>query len=330
MQPTRGRTLVELIVAAGPASGVSGHLKPRKSGPAILPCERPSCLLSRTINATACGPRCVLAAPSASDVCKRVAPLHAPATVAATADMYVETTHARPDDRQISLELERHAGFGHLATAVGTAWRQRHVDRFVHLPGRLPMPVAAVPPTDTTARRLRVRCRRAFREGRGLSFACAPRPLHGLRQALNLTPQPFALARQPLAFTFQPGVVLPQPLRFFAGLIDLAPHPLQLALRVFDRLGWCALRHATVMADSLFTSQCRIIWESSSDFTMYSDDLECTPFDQHSGREARIVLGAPCSARGEGLDRPDFFSCTEKASNHPDASDVPMPVKPLL
>jgi hypothetical protein len=41
---------------------------------AILACERPRYLFRITMNATACGPRCVLAAPSASELCRGCRP----------------------------------------------------------------------------------------------------------------------------------------------------------------------------------------------------------------------------------------------------------------
>jgi hypothetical protein len=55
--------------------------------------------------------------------------------------MHVEPSHAQSDDRQIFLELERHAGFNDRASAVRALRREWHVDRVVRVLGGLPMAV---------------------------------------------------------------------------------------------------------------------------------------------------------------------------------------------
>jgi hypothetical protein len=76
-----------------------------------------------------------------------------------------------------------------------------------------------------------------------LTLARAARGVQRLGQPLNLALQTIALA-------FEPRILVAQSFSFLARLLDLAAQPLQLPLRVVDRLRCVASRHATVMADS--------------------------------------------------------------------------------
>jgi len=173
----------------------------------------------------------------------RVAPLHAPTTVATPTHVHIEATHMWPHDRQVLLNLRGDARFDQPAAALRTRIGEGDVDPFVNRRRRLPMSMSAVTTTGASSGRTRTGRRGAFRKGRRLSLPRAPRRLERLCQPLNLPPQALALA-------LQPGVLIAEPLAFISRALDLTAQPLQLSLCVLDALRLVAQGHATVMADS--------------------------------------------------------------------------------
>jgi hypothetical protein len=173
---------------------------------------------------------------------QRVAALHATAAALAAADMHVEPAHVRSHHRQILLHLRGDARLGHRAATVRARRRQRDVNRLVDR-RRSPVTVAAVPPSPSPTGTTRLRRRRAVRERRRLTLAGAPRRVKRLCQSPDVAPQALALS-------FEPNVLIPQSIAFISRPLNLTAQPLQLSLRVVDRLRGVASRHATVMADS--------------------------------------------------------------------------------
>jgi hypothetical protein len=89
--------------------------------------------------------------------------LDATATLTTAADMHVETAHVRLHDRQIFLDLDRHARFGDATAAVRTLVRKRNVNDLIEGGGRLTMTMATVAPTSSTAGWSRMRLRHSTR-----------------------------------------------------------------------------------------------------------------------------------------------------------------------
>jgi hypothetical protein len=162
--------------------------------------------------------------------------------------MHVKPTNRRSDHGQILLELPCHAGLGHLATAVGTIPRQRHVDRLVDLRRRRPMGVSTVPSPDTTARRVRVTRRRPLGKGSRLPFARALRRLECTGQPLNLTAEAVALSFK-LRVLFPQALVCPFPFRnLLAQTLSALPQLIGVArIIAVEETIW----HTAVMPDRL-------------------------------------------------------------------------------
>jgi hypothetical protein len=142
--------------------------------------------------------------------------LHAPTTLAALPDVHPKASSVRAHDGQLFLPLIGDSGLGHRAAAIWTPGRQRHVNRFVDLPRRRSMPVAAVTPPRAPTRPLRVRPGAALRERRRLPLAG---PAHGVQLPL------------------QPVVVPLQSLASSLGFLELATQPIDFAVEIIQR--WC-------------------------------------------------------------------------------------------
>jgi hypothetical protein len=174
-----------------------------RSSTAILPCDSPSCLLSSTINSTACGPRCARGTQRISRL-QRMASLHAASTAAAAADVHVKAAYMGTHDRQILLNLDRHARFSDAPAAVQTHVRERHVDDLIDAGWRPTMTVAAVSATRTPSSPPRIRFWRALRERRRLALPSAPRGGEFLLQLLVLALQSLARALRFLELPTEP------------------------------------------------------------------------------------------------------------------------------
>jgi len=96
---------------------------------------------------------------------QRMSPLDATATLTTAADMHLKTTHVRLHDRQIFLDLGRHARFGDATATVRTRVRKRNVNDLIEGGGGLTMTMATVAPTGATAGWPRIRLRRPFENG---------------------------------------------------------------------------------------------------------------------------------------------------------------------
>ncbi len=165
---------------------------------------------------------------------QRMPALDATAAPTTTADMHVETAHLRSHDRQIFLDLGRHASFGDATATVRTLVRKRNVNDLIDGSRGLTMTMATMAPTSPTAGSPRIRFRRALRERCRLPFADTPR-------GGELFLQPLVLTLQPLA----------RLLRF----LELLTQPIDFSIEVFERWGFwlgrlAGVGHAPVMPES--------------------------------------------------------------------------------
>jgi hypothetical protein len=117
--------------------------------------------------------------------------------------MHVEAAHVWSHDRQIFLNLDRHARFGDVTAAMRTAARKRHVNALIDCGRRLTMAMTTVAPTGTPTRWARTRRRGTLRERRRLPLTCASRSLKRLRQSLDLVAQAIALTLKLRVFLAQ-------------------------------------------------------------------------------------------------------------------------------
>jgi hypothetical protein len=129
--------------------------------------------------------------------------LHPPPTLATVADVYAKVPDVRPDYRQLFLNLIGSACFRHCAAAFRTPRRQRHVDCFVDVRGRLPMAMSSVTPTRASAGWPRMRGRHPLRERRRWPLRRTARRIQLFLQPLVLTAEPFHFAAQRLILATQ-------------------------------------------------------------------------------------------------------------------------------
>jgi hypothetical protein len=155
--------------------------------------------------------------------------LDATATLTTAADMHVEPAHVRLHDRQIFLQLRRHARFGDATAAVRTRGRQRNVNDLVDGRGRPTMAMATVAPTGSSSGWPRMWLRGPLRERRRLPPACAPRGGE--------------LSLQSLVFTLQSFASL---LRF----LELPPQTIEFSIEIRERW-WVWLGTLTVVGHAL-------------------------------------------------------------------------------
>jgi hypothetical protein len=136
---------------------------------AILPYDKPSCLLRMTANATACGPSCAAAAPSASDVWSACRPWTRRQHPRHPSDGDLKGTDHDPD-RQLFLVLRRHTGLDDAIAATGTARPQRRLMRFIDARWHAPTGLGTIGVARLAPRAFRILLQR-FRKWRRLSIA---------------------------------------------------------------------------------------------------------------------------------------------------------------
>jgi hypothetical protein len=195
------------------ALGATRRPKRSANNVAIFPNDRPNCLFSTADIATASGPICTAAAPSASDVLQRMAALDAPPAPATPTDVNVEAPDARQGGWQVFLILDRHVRVIDRGPAIGAGSQQRYVVGLVDHRRDGASSLASTPSSWLATRSARPRNRRALREGGRLPEARTP-------GSVQLLAQPFVLALQPIPVSLCALKFCTQPVDLLSLLLD--------------------------------------------------------------------------------------------------------------
>jgi hypothetical protein len=211
-----------------------------RNSAAILPCERPRCLLSRTINATR-------AAPDACSPRRAHRSSTADAGPARAGHSGRSTRHARRTDAHAAaplaglLESGARCAFqsGNRRSADTPRAAGRRCARRLRLAVVDGHVAHAVDPRDV----LGDGAAGSARLSRTAPPDACPRGFKRLGQPLNLAPQSIALP-------FTPRVLVAKSITLISRVLNLAAQALQRSLGLVARLRRVASRHAPVMADS--------------------------------------------------------------------------------
>ena len=177
------------------ALGVTWSPKRVRNTAAILPNDRPNCLLRLTASAIAWDPTCTRGGAVRIAGLERMPSLHAPVAGVALAHVDVKAPHDRRDRGQVFLILRGDMGLTHRAATAGTGRGHRHVVRLMHDGRDRALPAATIRRAPLAPRAARSPFRHALRERRRLARARAARRLQFVFQ-----PRVFPFEARPLRF----------------------------------------------------------------------------------------------------------------------------------